>query len=103
MKQETKSEQDMNAAKETWIDEVMESLDGIQPAEPGPFLWTRIVGKTQAVKNIPAGYMWLAAASFIILLSVNVLVIKPKHEQTFVNHSLAEQFQLDTPSTIDYN
>ena len=33
------------------VDEVMDSLDGIQPAAPAPFFYTRVIGRLQREEN----------------------------------------------------
>ena len=104
MKQESKHQPMKDAEKEQWIDEVMNSLNGLNRAEPQPFLWTRVMSRAQKQKPVATSYMWLAAAGFAILIVLNILVFstgKGKHPAN--PDGLAEQFQLNTPSTIDYN
>ena len=68
----------MNMNKEKWIDDVINSLDGVQPAEANPYVYTKILSKinTAAAEYAPAKLVWLAAASFILLLLLNFQVIR---------------------------
>ena len=104
MKQEDKPNAMMDAGKDQWIDEVITSLNGLQRAEPQPFLWTRVMSRVREQKPVATSYMWLAAASFAILIVLNILVFSSgKGQHPARPDGLAEQFQLNIPSTIDYN
>lgn len=84
---------DMNSEKR--IKEVMNSLDGMHSAEAGPFLYSKIQSKI----NQPAGgysgikLVWLAAASFAILVVLNIGVIK------FINNSKTDKAEYQSSST----
>lgn len=43
------------------IDEIMDSLDGIQRAEPAPFFYTRVIGRLQKQEKT----IWEKAGSFL--------------------------------------
>lgn len=69
----------MEPEKEQWIRKVMGSLDNAQRAEPNPFLFTRIEQRLQSAR--PAAYVsarivWLAAASFGLLVMLNAQSIR---------------------------
>jgi hypothetical protein len=69
----------MKTAKEQWIDEVLDSTAGMHRAEPGAGLLDGVYRKLQIPKVIPfvpVQKVWLAAASIILLLSVNIFVLK---------------------------
>ncbi len=71
----------MEPEKEQWIREVMGSLDDAQRAEPNPFLFTRIEQRLKLAR--PAAYVstrmvWLAAASFALLILLNGQLIRQK-------------------------
>ncbi len=64
----------MEPEKENWINEVMGSLDGLQRAEPNPFLFAKIRNRlvTRPVTTyVPTRTVWLTAASFVLLTVVN--------------------------------
>lgn len=64
----------MEPEKDKWIAEVFDSLNGMQRAEPGPFLFAkiqhRLAGGISPV-YVPARTVWLAVASFALLVLLN--------------------------------
>lgn len=87
----------------------MRSLDGMQQAEPGPFLYHRVM----AGIGEPAAYevskvtMWLAAASFALVLLLNFQAIrhsgsgaKPEQQEL---RELALQYQMLNTNNTLYN
>jgi hypothetical protein len=91
------------------IDEVMNSLDGIRGAEANPFLYTRIMNKveTAAREYTPARLVWLAAASFAVLILLNLTAIKSitKGESATSSDfkSVASSYNLMNDNSINYN
>ena len=69
----------MEPEKEKWINRVLNSLDGMQRAEPSPFLYAKIQHRL-ADKNspvyIPNRTVWLTLASFALLLLLNWRIIE---------------------------
>ncbi|MEZ0607534.1 hypothetical protein ACAW74_03410 [Fibrella sp. WM1] len=63
----------MEPKPQQWINDVLRSLDGLQPAEPSPFLYAKIRNRIAAppVTYAPKRLVWLAAASFAILALLN--------------------------------
>jgi uncharacterized OsmC-like protein len=65
--------------KQQWIDDVLQSLNGIQQAEPNADLFDKIMAqlpKEKAVKIIPLQRLaWIAAAACIVI-SANIYVFK---------------------------
>jgi hypothetical protein len=64
------------------IDEILDSLDGMKPAEPRPFLHTRVMARLQKqqTKNRPSFFarpVW-ALGLLVLVLTVNILVISSK-------------------------
>lgn len=62
-----------------WINEVLESTNGMQKAEPSPFLFEKVTarinaGKTNISKTSPA-VKWAFAMSTVIIIALNVFVI----------------------------
>jgi hypothetical protein len=96
----------MNMNKEKWINEMMSSLDGAKPAEANPFLYNRILGKLAKSDTAftPVRVVWLAAASFLLLLTLNFMIVKQKKPLEKENAGL-EQIAagLLNTSNINYN
>ncbi len=66
----------MNTKQEKWIDEVLGSLQQMQPAEGNPHLHTRIMAKLrQPIARKPLQLKWVYSFSaiFAIMLMLNVL------------------------------
>ncbi len=98
---------DMN--KEKWINEVMNSLDDVRSAEVNPFLYNRILNKISSgtIEYTPMKIVWLAAASFALLLTLNFKVIRSdnstvKNTSTEVQ-TLASSYQLLNENALNYN
>ncbi|WP_309641571.1 hypothetical protein [Flavobacterium sp.] len=69
--------------QEHWINEVLESTNGMTPAIPDAKLFARIQAKIQT-DNIPMRWVWMAAATLLLLVSLNITLVfsKPKKEKT---------------------
>jgi hypothetical protein len=96
---------DMN--EEKWINEVMSSLDDVKSAEANPFLYHKVLNKISLVKMeyTPVKLIWLAAASFILLILLNFQVIRTlssKNKKTEIRE-IASQYNLITTNSINYN
>ena len=98
---------DMN--KEKWINEVMNSLDDVKSAEANPFLYNKILNKigSGSVEYAPMKLVWLAAASFALLVVLNFSIIK-KSDSAKSNsknevETLANSYQLINENSINYN
>ena len=66
----------MNTKQDKWIDEIMVSLQQMQPAEGNPHLHTRVMAKlSQPVARQPLQVKWVYAFSavFTIMLLLNVV------------------------------
>lgn len=68
--------------KEQWKDEVLNSVKGIQPAEPNPFLFTRIEAKLQKPVVMPRWQVSLATLVLLMLLAANALLVLKKSEKS---------------------
>ena len=97
-------------SKNQKIEEVMNSLDGIQKAEPNPFLYSKILNKISEKANeyTPMKIVWLAAASFALLLLLNWQALRSNHTGSKTNdkstvEELANQYQLLNTNPINYN
>ncbi|CCH00617.1 hypothetical protein FAES_2608 [Fibrella aestuarina BUZ 2] len=63
----------MEPKQQQWINDVLGSLDGLQRAEPSPFLYAKIRNRLngQPVAYAPKKLVWLVAASFALLALLN--------------------------------
>ncbi|WP_366184688.1 hypothetical protein [Flavobacterium ovatum] len=61
--------------RDKWISEVMDSTNQIVKVLPDDGLFFKIQNKLKVKKTIAKEWVWLAAASIIILLSINIRVI----------------------------
>lgn len=57
-----------------WINEIMNSTNGITKVTPDESLFHKIQTKINE-EQIPNQWVWFAAASFIILLSLNIKIV----------------------------
>ena len=66
----------MKKNQEQWIDEVMGSLQGMQPAEGNPYLHTRVLARLQqnpARQPVQVKWVYTVAIAFTVMLLVNVM------------------------------
>jgi hypothetical protein len=60
--------------KEKWKDEVLNSLHGLQKAEPNAFLFTRIEAKLERATGLSKFQVRFAGVCMVLLLAINVWV-----------------------------
>ena len=61
--------------RDKWVSEVMDSTNQIVKVLPDDGLFFKIQNKLKVKKTVAMEWVWLAAASIIILLSINLRVI----------------------------
>lgn len=61
--------------QENWINEILESTNGITPAVPDPQLFARIQDLIEAHRKVAPQWIWLAAAGIILLVLLNIKVL----------------------------
>ena len=84
---------------ENWIDEILNSSDGITKVTPNTALFSKIQMKINNQNSISKQWIWIAAASFALLLSLNVKFIfsnksKSNNETESVISSVTNNSQL---------
>ncbi len=91
----------MEPEKEKWINDVLRSLDGLQRAEPNPFLYAKIYNRLtgrEVPDRVSLRTAWLTVASFSLLALLNwwIAVGKPDavHSPTSPLSSMATEMQL---------
>ncbi|CAN5402151.1 hypothetical protein BH10BAC1_BH10BAC1_01960 [soil metagenome] len=99
----------MDVNKEKWINEVMNSLDDVKSAEANPFLYNKILSKISSgnVEYTSMKLVWLAAASFALLVLLNFSIVKSKNSASKNTstevQTLASGYQLINENSINYN
>jgi hypothetical protein len=58
-----------------WINDILNSSNGITKVTPNPLLFTKIQNKISVENTISSRWIWIAAASFTILVSLNVKML----------------------------
>jgi hypothetical protein len=91
--------------KNRWIDEVMNSLEGAQRAEAPPMLFEKIVSRINKarVEVLPSKVVWLAAASILIIISANVLLLRASSQspsQKDPYQLIVNDYQLNTTNPL---
>lgn len=61
--------------QQDFINQVFNSIDGIEKMNPKNDLFDKIVSRIDAQKNVSSKYIWLAAASIAALLIVNITIL----------------------------
>ena len=61
--------------KENWINEIIDSTNQIVKVLPSDGLYTKIQSQMNVQKTIDTKWVWLAAASVLLLASINIKVI----------------------------
>ena len=61
--------------KENWINEIIDSTNQIVKVLPGDGLYAKIQSQMNVQKTIDTKWVWLAAASIVLLASINIKVI----------------------------
>lgn len=79
--------------KEQWINQVLDSTNGMKKATPSPFLFARIEQKMrhQTPKIIPYKWTMGIAVLFVVLVSLNIGALnRSKHTQTNTSQNLLQ-------------
>lgn len=65
----------MSLEQEQWIDEVLQSMQGIQRAEGNPYLYTRVVAGLEAKRTngtVQPKWVLTFSAAFLVLFFLNI-------------------------------
>lgn len=66
--------------KEQFINEVLNSIDGITNVEPNDNLFSKIEQRIQEKSVVPMKTIWMVAASIIVLMSLNIVILTSKNK-----------------------
>ena len=85
--------------QQDFINQVFNSIDGIEKMNPKNDLFDKIVSTIDAQKNVSSKYIWLAAASIAALLIVNITILSkqattPQPEKNIMFVQFAESNQI---------
>ena len=69
---------------ENWITDVLNSFDGMTKVVPSEALFFKIQAKINTRKAISSQWIWLAAASFALLITLNIKLINSKTNKSDV-------------------
>ena len=61
--------------KENWINEILSSTDKIVKVLPSDGLYAKIQSQIQQQKTVETKWVWLAAASMLLLVSLNIKIV----------------------------
>jgi fucose permease len=61
--------------KENWINEILSSTDHIVKVLPSDGLYAKIQSQLQQQKTVETKWVWLAAASMLLLVSLNIKIV----------------------------
>jgi hypothetical protein len=91
--------------KEDWINEVLDSIEGIAPVQPNPYLFQKVMLrlKTETRQLIPLRVVWMSAAAVLALIVLNIAAIKIQVSKSGIQDAsiVVSEYQLNTdPSSL---
>ncbi|PWA05867.1 hypothetical protein [Flavobacterium psychrotolerans] len=81
---------------ENWINEVLNSANGMMKVVPDDSLFSKIENRINRKTIISSQWIWVTAASFIILLSLNIKLILVKSNKSSEQTELLASFMSKT-------
>ena len=73
--------------KDKWIENVLNSTDGITKVSPNDQLFSKIQSRINDQKPVETYVKWLVAASIVVLLSLNTTYLIQKSNTTNQNNN----------------
>lgn len=73
--------------KDKWIENVLNSTDGITKVSPNDQLFSKIQSRINDQKPVETYVKWLVAASIVVLLSLNTTYLIQKNNTTKQNYN----------------
>ena len=65
-----------------WINDILNSSNGITKVTPDALLFSKIQNRISIQNTVASHWVWIAAASFTILVSLNVKMLLSKTAKT---------------------
>jgi hypothetical protein len=72
----------MSMEKETWIENILNSTNGITPVSPNDDLFFKIQQRIKQQETVSPKTLWLVAASIAALVIINLSVLGSKSKRT---------------------
>lgn len=84
---------------EKWINEILNSTDGMTQVVPDDELFSKIQNRIKNENTLPNPWIWLAAASFAVLITLNIKFVfsntdKANNQTELLASSITETNQL---------
>jgi len=95
----------MKQDKEQWKDTILNSLEGLQKAEPNPFLFTRIqekISQNGVIEDLSFLPIKAMVATVCLLLFVNVGAVVHSYKTTIQTSMEADEYLIPTYNFYDY-
>jgi hypothetical protein len=95
--------------KEKWIKDTEDSLNGLLPAQPSPYLFSKILHRMQEsrLEKTPLKLVWIAVSSLFILVFLNIALLRetktPSNKSGSEVQVLSDQFELINTNPVNYN
>lgn len=94
-------------AKDKWLIEIQNSLNGIQSVEVNPYLYSKIlnrIGKKQEIA-VPIKWALLSASAFLLLFILNIFIFKSVNNSPSKDDlkTLSTTFKLFNENNVNYN
>jgi cell division protein FtsL len=64
--------------KEQFINDILNCTNGITKVEPSDELFSKIEQRVQEKSVVPMKTLWLVAASIVVLMSLNIILLSEK-------------------------
>lgn len=81
--------------KEHWINDLLDSTDGLQMAMPDASLFSKIKTRIQKQNYVSTRTIWIAAASIAILIAANVVLFQKCNHPSSAVETLTDAFESD--------
>lgn len=89
-----------------WIEEVLASTEGLQKAEPSPFLFEQVIARINTQKQDQESKTkfpkWILAASFVIILTINIISIAFIQNKTKSNNQDSNNYYSELSEIFGY-
>jgi hypothetical protein len=75
--------------QENFINEILNSTNGMTKIVPNDLLFSKIENAIKNQNNVPTKWIWVAAASFAILFSLNSILVFSKKDSKNPTETIA--------------
>ena|SRR5579872_1450764 len=95
-----------NTNKEKWIDEVLNSAQGIKRAQPGADLYEKITDKLSRSQSVAVSFpvkQWAAAAILLLALNVGSVIYFDRQENSAASVTTGNPIASEIQTVTTYN